>query len=112
MSGWGQVTNLKKSGSEAERTLRKEDTLKIADKEDCTGIQDNQICAASKRQSKYILSRAVARSENPGGLVILCGENVPPLVEIGLTDLPKTGGGLEPPQPPPLRQTCIVSMKS
>ena len=91
MSGWGQVTNLKKSGSEAERTLRKE-SLKIADKEDCTGIQDNQICAASKRQSKYILSRAVARSENPGGLVILCGENVLPLVEIGLTDLPKTGG--------------------
>ena len=43
-------------------------------------------------------SRAVARSENPGGLVILCGENVPPLVEIGLTDLPKTGAA------PPLRQ--------
>ena len=37
------------------------------------------------------LHRAVARSENPGGLVILGGENVPPLVEIGLTDLPKTG---------------------
>ena len=27
-----------------------------------------------------------------GGLVVLGGENVPPLVEIGLTDLPKTGG--------------------
>jgi len=50
-SGWGQVTNLKKSKSGAERTLRKE-RLKIADKEDCTGIQDSQICAASKRQSK------------------------------------------------------------
>ena len=36
--------------------------------------------------------RAVARSENPGGLVVMGGENVPPLVEIGLTDLPKTGG--------------------
>ena len=36
--------------------------------------------------------RAVARSENPGGLVVLGGENVPPLVEIGLIDLPKTGG--------------------
>ena len=36
--------------------------------------------------------RAVARSENPGGLVVLGGENLPPLVEIGLTDLPKTGG--------------------
>ena len=42
--------------------------------------------------------RAVARSENLGGegLVVLGGENVPPLVEIGLTNLPKTGG-LEPP---------------
>ena len=37
--------------------------------------------------------RAVARSENPGGLVVLGGENVPPLVEIGLSNLPKTGGG-------------------
>ena len=36
--------------------------------------------------------RAVARSENPKGLVVLGGENVLPLVEIGLTDLPKTGG--------------------
>ena len=36
--------------------------------------------------------RAVARSENPGGLATLVGENVPPLVEIGLTDLPKAGG--------------------
>ena len=36
--------------------------------------------------------RAVTRSENPGGLVVLGGDNVRPLVEIGLTDLPKTGG--------------------
>ena len=38
--------------------------------------------------------RAVARSENPGGHVVLDGDNVPPPtpVEIGLTDLPKTGG--------------------
>ena len=32
-------------------------------------------------------------SENPEGLVELGGDNVPLLVEIGLTDLPKTGGG-------------------
>ena len=31
--------------------------------------------------------RAVASSENPGGHVILGGENVPPLVEIGLTEV-------------------------
>ena len=36
---------------------------------------------------------AVSRSENPGGLVVLGGDNVLPLVEIGLTDLPKTGEG-------------------
>ena len=40
----------------------------------------------------FITDRAVARSENPGGLVVLCGDNVSSLVEIGLTDLPKTGG--------------------
>ena len=37
--------------------------------------------------------RAVARSENPGGLVLLGGDNVSPLVEIELTGLLKTGGG-------------------
>ena len=44
--------------------------------------------------------RAVASSENPGGHVILGGENVPPLVEIGLTDLLKSGGAMAPPAPP------------
>ena len=44
-------------------------------------------------------SRAVAKSENPGGHVVLGGDNVPPLVEIGLTDLPKSGGH-GPPGPP------------
>ena len=38
------------------------------------------------------IRRAVARSENPRGLVVLGGENVPHMVDIGLTDLPKTGG--------------------
>ena len=45
--------------------------------------------------------RAVARSENPGGLVVIGGDNVPPLMEIGLTDLPKTGE-LKPHPAPPL----------
>ena len=48
----------------------------------------------------YIFNRAVARSEFPGGLIVLGGENVPPLVEIGLTDLPKTGGAKALPAPP------------
>ena len=46
------------------------------------------------------MSRAVARSENPRGLVVLGGDNVSPLVEIGLTDLPKTGGVKAHPAPP------------
>ena len=54
VSGWGQVTNLKKAKSEAQRTLRKQ-PLKITDNNDCTGIQDSQICAASKRQSEFLL---------------------------------------------------------
>ena len=44
--------------------------------------------------------RAVARSENPGGLVVLGGDNVSPLVKIGLTDQPKTGGAKALPAPP------------
>ena len=41
--------------------------------------------------------RAVGRSENPGVPVLLGGHNLPPLVEIGLTDLPKFGGAMAPP---------------
>ena len=32
----------------------------------------------------------VGRSENPGVPVLFGGHNLPPLVEIGLTDLPKS----------------------
>ena len=35
-----------------------------------------------------------------GGHVILGGDNVPSLVEIGLTTLPKSGGARTPPTPP------------
>ena len=57
------------------------------------------------------LYRAVARSENPGGgLVVMGGENVsPPLVEIGLTDLPKNGGGAKAPPVPCMQQPCLMS---
>ena len=43
--------------------------------------------------------RAVARSEILGGLVVLGGDNVSPLVEIGLADLPNIGGAKAPPSP-------------
>ena len=44
-------------------------------------------------------SRAVGRSENPGVPVLFGGHNLPPVVEIGLTDLPKYGGAMAPPAP-------------
>ena len=37
--------------------------------------------------------RAVGRSEKPGVPVLFGGHNFPLLVEIGLTDLPKSGHG-------------------
>jgi len=40
--------------------------------------------------------RAVGRSENPGVPVSFGGYNMPPLVEIGLTDLQKSGGASTP----------------
>ena len=47
-----------------------------------------------------ILSRAVGWSENPGVPALFGGHNLPPLVEIGLTDLPTSGGAMAPPAPP------------
>ena len=50
----------------------------------------------SQNFSKWSISRAVGRSENPGVLLLFGGHNLPsdlpPLVKIGLTDLPKSGG--------------------
>ena len=37
-----------------------------------------------------VILKAVGRSENPGMPVFFGGHNLPPLVEIGLTDLPKS----------------------
>ena len=54
-----------------------------------------------------ICIRALARSENLGGHVVLGGNNLPPLVEIGLSDPSKTGGARAPPAPPRLRQACV-----
>ncbi len=53
--------------------------------------------------------RHAARVKNPGGQVVLGGDNV---VEIGLTDPPKSGGGAAalPPLPPTLLHACIVDM--
>ena len=45
-------------------------------------------------------SRHVPKSKNLGGQVVMGGDNVPPLVEIGLTDPPKSGGAAAPPASP------------
>ena len=47
-----------------------------------------------------LLCRHATRVKNPGGHIVLGGDNVPPLVEIGLTDPPKSGGARAPPAPP------------
>ena len=44
--------------------------------------------------------RDAPRVKNPGGQVVLGGDNVSPLVEIGLTDPPKSGGAAAPPASP------------
>ena len=56
------------------------------------------------RVLKAIPGRAVARSENPGGHIVLGEDNVPTLVEIGLIYMSKSGEGHRPPRPPRLRQ--------
>ena len=56
-------------------------------------------------QESQLRFRAVGRSENPGVLVLFDGRNLPPLVEIGLTDLPKYGGAMSPLAPP--GTTCL-----
>ena len=55
-------------------------------------LHGQEISFLSNKPFQTYHSSAVARFENPGGLVVLGGDNVSPLVEIGLTDLPKSGG--------------------
>ena len=43
--------------------------------------------------------RAVGRSKNPEVPVLFGGHNLSPLVEIELTDLPKSGSAMAPPTP-------------
>ena len=60
--------------------------------------------------------RAVGRSENPGVPILFGGHTLPPaLFEIGLTDLPKSGGAMAPPAPPgttPLTYTVAAHLRA
>ena len=51
-------------------------------------------------QNKIHNVSAVGRSENLGVPVLFGGHNLPPLIKIGLTDLPKFGGAMAPPAHP------------
>ena len=53
----------------------------------------------SEKDYNIDLSRAIGRSENPGVPVLFGGHNLPLLVEVGLTDLPKSGGASTPGTP-------------
>ena len=67
---------------------------------DCKYGYDRQ----EKRENEFRGSRAVGRTENPRVPVLFDEHNLPrwlrPLVEIGLKDLPKSGGAMAPPAPP------------
>ena len=52
----------------------------------------------------HSIIRHATRVKNPGGQVVLGGDNVSPLVDIGLADLPKSGGTRAPRPPGP--PTC------
>ena len=56
--------------------------------------KSTNFCEISTVDLSY--DRAVGSSENPGVPVLFGGHNLSPLVEIGLTDLPKSGGALAP----------------
>ena len=55
-----------------------------------------KIIDVPSQEDQGTLNRAVGRPENPRMPLIFGGHNLPPLVEIGLTDLPKSGGAMAP----------------
>ena len=48
----------------------------------------------SPSDKKLLVFRAVEKFENPGLRALFGGHNLPPVVEIGLTDLPKSGSAM------------------
>ena len=54
-----------------------------------------------------ILSKDVVRFSNPGRLAVMWCHNLPPVVGIGLTELPNSGGAKAPPAP--LLTTALIN---
>ena len=52
------------------------------------------------QEDQGTLNRAIGRPENPWVPGLFNGHNLSPLVEKGLTDLPKSGDAMAPPAPP------------
>ena len=57
-----------------------------------------------------ISSRAVVRFPNPGVLPVMWWAYLPPLVGIGLTELPNSGGAKGPPAPPLTTALCFIGV--
>ena len=53
--------------------------------------------------------RVIGKSENSGVTVLFGGHNLPTLVEIGLTDLPKSGDAMAP-LAPPMDDTPVIQI--
>ena len=64
---------------------------------------------AIKKVTNTSKSRAVGRFENLEVPVLFVGDNLPPLVEIGLSDLPKSGGAIAPPETTPLSRSTTAA---
>ena len=65
----------------------------------------------TKNLPTYVRGRAVGRSENPGVPVLFGGHNLLPLVEIGLTDMPKSGGAMAHGTPGTPRDDIFLTFK-
>ena len=62
-----------------------------------SGLKFSRVLAFLALIPTIDLSRAVGRSENIGAPVVMWGQNLPPpQVEIGLIDMPKSGGTMAP----------------
>ena len=61
---------------------------------------------SSNSKFNNIQKRRIAQKDG-GGTQQYSGHNLPPLVRIGLTNIPKLGGHM-PPRPPHLRRLCDV----
>ena len=66
---------------------------------------------AIKKVTNTSRSRAIGGSENLEVPVLFGGDNLPPLVEIGLSDLPKSWGGAIATPAPPLLRSLVPSRR-